>query len=98
MLQIIAMCFLLDLTTDLEEKMFAIIDIETCGAKFEFRKGRIIEISILIHDGLSVIDKFTTLINPECYISPNFIRISGITNEMEKMRLSFMKLQKRNIS
>ena len=72
--------------------------IETCGAKFEFRKGRIIEISILIHDGLSVIDKFTTLINPECYISPNFIRISGITNEMEKMRLSFMKLQKRNIS
>ena len=95
MLQIIAMCFLLDLTTDLEEKMFAIIDIETCGAKFEFRKGRIIEISILIHDGLSVIDKFTTLINPECYISPNFIRISGITNEMVEDAPKFYEVAKK---
>ena len=43
--------------------MFAIIDIETCGGKFEFRKGHVIEICILIHDGLSVVDKFSTLIN-----------------------------------
>ena len=62
--------------------MFAIIDIETCGGKFEFRKGRIIEISILIHDGLSVVEKFTTLINPECYISPFFRGLTGISNEM----------------
>jgi DNA polymerase III subunit epsilon len=62
--------------------MFAIIDIETCGGKFEFRKGRITEICILRHDGLSVVDKFTTLINPECNISPYFTGITGITNEM----------------
>ena len=62
--------------------MFAIIDIETCGSKYEFRRGRITEICILIHDGLRVIDKFTSLINPECYISPYFISLSGITNEM----------------
>lgn len=62
--------------------MFAIIDIETCGSKFEFRKGRIIEICIVIHDGLHVVDKYTTLINPECYISPYFTKINGITNEM----------------
>lgn len=62
--------------------MFAIVDIETCGAKFEFRRGRIIEISILIHDGLTVVDEFTTLINPECYISNYFTNISGITNAM----------------
>lgn len=62
--------------------MFAIIDIETCGGKFEFRKGRIIDICIVLHDGLQVTDCFSTLINPECYISPMYTNISGITNEM----------------
>lgn len=62
--------------------MFAIIDIETCGGRFEFRKGRITEICILKHDGLTVVDKFTTLINPECNISPYFSGLTGITNEM----------------
>jgi DNA polymerase-3 subunit epsilon len=62
--------------------MFAIIDIETCGGKFEYRKGRITDICILIHDGLQVVEKFSTLINPECYISPFYTRLTGITNEM----------------
>ena len=62
--------------------MFCIIDIETCGGTFEFRKGRIIEICILVHDGLQVVDKFSTLINPECYISTMYTNISGITNDM----------------
>lgn len=62
--------------------MFAIVDIETCGGRFEFRKGRIIDICIVVHDGLTVIDKFSTLINPECQISPYFTNISGITNDM----------------
>ena len=62
--------------------MFAIIDIETCGGKFEFRKGRITEICIVVHDGLQVVDKFTTLINPECYIAPMYTKITNITNEM----------------
>ena len=62
--------------------MFAIIDIETCGGRFEFRRGRITEICILKHDGLSVIDSFTTLINPECFISAYFTGLTGISNEM----------------
>jgi DNA polymerase-3 subunit epsilon len=62
--------------------MFAIVDIETCAGKFEFRNGRIIEICILVHDGLQVVDKFSTLINPECTISSFFRGITGITNEM----------------
>lgn len=75
--------------------MFAIIDIETCGAKFEFRKGRIIEISILIHDGLTVVDEFSTLINPECYISPYFTNISGITNAMVDDAPKFYEVAKK---
>lgn len=62
--------------------MFAIIDIETCGGKFDFGKGRITEICILLHDGLQVTEKFTTLINPDCNISPYFTKLTNITNEM----------------
>ena len=75
--------------------MFAIIDIETCGGKFDFRRGRIIEITILIHDGLSVVDEFTTLINPECYISPYFTNISGITNAMVEDAPKFFEAAKK---
>lgn len=62
--------------------MFAIIDIETCGGKFDYPKGRITEICILVHDGLQVTEKFSSLINPECYISPLYTNITGITNQM----------------
>ncbi len=62
--------------------MFAIIDIETCGGKFTHKHGRITEICVLIHDGLTVIDKFTTLINPECHISNFYSNLTNITNEM----------------
>ena len=62
--------------------MFAIIDIETCGGKFKPQRGRITEICILIHDGLQVTEKSSTLINPECYIAPIYTNITGITNQM----------------
>lgn len=75
--------------------MFAIIDIETCGGKFEYRRGHVIEICILLHDGLSVTDKFTTLINPQCYIHPTFTRISGITNEMVQDAPTFPEVAKK---
>lgn len=75
--------------------MFAIIDIETCGGKFEFRRGRIIEISILLHDGLTVTEKFTTLLNPECYISPAFRNLTGITNEMVATAPRFCEVAKK---
>ncbi len=75
--------------------MFTIIDIETCGGKFEYPKGRIIEISILVHDGLQVTEKFTSLINPGCYITPIYTRISGITNEMVENAPRFQQVAKR---
>lgn len=77
--------------------MFAIIDIETCGSKYEYKRGRITEICIAIHDGLQVTEKWTTLINPECYISPYFISLSGITNEMVANAPKFHEVAKRII-
>ncbi|HTA83905.1 MAG TPA: exonuclease domain-containing protein [Bacteroidia bacterium] len=62
--------------------MFAIIDIETCGGKFSYPQGRIIDIAILVHDGLQVVERFSTLINPGCHISGFYSNLSGITNEM----------------
>lgn len=60
--------------------MFAIIDIETTGTTPGH--DRITDICILIHDGLSVVDKFSTLIHPERRI-PDFItRLTGIDDEM----------------
>jgi DNA polymerase-3 subunit epsilon len=74
--------------------VFAIVDIETCGGEFEFKKGRIIDICILVHDGLTVVDKFSTLINPECHISGFFTSISGITNEMVQHAPKFYEVAK----
>jgi DNA polymerase-3 subunit epsilon len=75
--------------------MFAIIDIETCGSKFELRKGRIIEIAILVHDGLQVVERYSTLVNPECHISSYFTRISGITNDMVADAPTFPQIAKK---
>lgn len=77
--------------------MFAIIDIETCGGRYEFRKGRITEICIIVHDGLQVVDKFSTLINPECYISTYFTGLTGITNEMVADAPKFHEVAKKII-
>ncbi len=77
--------------------MFAIIDIETCGGKFEFRRGHITDICILIHDGLQVVDKFCTLINPQCNIAPFYAKLSGITNEMVKDAPTFPQVAKKII-
>jgi DNA polymerase III subunit epsilon len=75
--------------------MFAIIDIETCGGKFEHRKGAITEICILIHDGLQVVDKFSTLINPQCNISPFYTKLTNITNEMVADAPTFAEIAKK---
>ena len=75
--------------------MFALIDIETCGGKFEHRKGAIIDICILIHDGLQVVDKFSTLVNPQCTITTFYTRLSGITNDMVEDAPTFAQIAKK---
>jgi DNA polymerase III subunit epsilon len=72
--------------------MFAIIDIETTGGKAEYSK--ITEICILIHDGLTVVDKFTTLINPECRIPQFITNLTGITNSMVENAPKFYEVAK----
>ncbi|HLG03219.1 MAG TPA: exonuclease domain-containing protein [Bacteroidia bacterium] len=60
--------------------MFAIVDIETTGGSAG--RDKITEICILVHDGLAVVEKYSTLINPERRIPEYIARMTGISNEM----------------
>ena len=60
--------------------MFAVIDIETTGGSPVNEK--ITEIAIFIHDGLTIVDEFVTLVNPEVSIPYYITGLTGITNEM----------------
>ncbi len=73
--------------------MFAIVDIETTGGSPE--RDRITEICILVHDGLTVVDKFSTLINPEKRIPHMISRMTGITDEMVEKAPKFFEVAKK---
>ncbi len=70
--------------------MYAIIDIETTGQSAV--KGKITEIAVYIHNGIEIVDSFSSLINPECYI-PGFItELTGISNEMVRFAPKFYEV------
>lgn len=75
--------------------MFAIIDIETTGGSPE--RSKITEICIVQHDGLSVTNIFTTLINPERRIPEHITRLTNITNEMVEDAPKFYEVAKQII-
>lgn len=59
---------------------YAIVDIETTGSQVS--GSGITEVAILIHDGIAIIERYETLINPQKPI-PYFIQgLTGISNEM----------------
>jgi len=73
--------------------LYAIIDIETTGQSAG--RGKITEIAIFVHDGVEVVDSFSTLVNPECYI-PGFItELTGISNEMVRYAPKFYEVARR---
>lgn len=67
--------------------LFAIVDIETTGMRSE--RDRIIEIGIILMEGDSIVRTYSTLINPECPVSPGATLINGITNEKLAMAPTF---------
>ncbi len=70
--------------------MYAIIDIETTGGNAS--RERITEIAIFIHDGIQVVNEYSTLINPECNIPPFVARLTGISDEMLKNAPKFYEV------
>lgn len=59
---------------------YAIVDIETTGGNAG--GSRITEIAIIIHDGVEIIDRFETLVNPQKEIPLPIFALTGINNEM----------------
>jgi DNA polymerase III epsilon subunit family exonuclease len=59
---------------------YSIIDLETTGSNAFGQK--IIEIGIINYDGEKIEEVYSTLINPEKYISHGITMVTGITNEM----------------
>src|SRR5688572_178018 len=60
--------------------MYAIVDIETTGG-YAAANG-IIELSIKIFDGNTIVEEFETLVNPGQHIPKYIQAFTGITNEM----------------
>ena len=75
--------------------MFAIIDIETTGNKYNF--GKITEIAIYQHNGQKITGEYSTLINPEMDIPLFITRLTGIHNEMVKDAPKFYEVAKKII-
>lgn len=73
--------------------MYAILDIETTGGKFN--EEGITEIAIHKFDGLKVVDTFISLVNPEKPIQPFVVNLTGINNNMLRTAPKFHEVAKR---
>lgn len=73
--------------------MYAILDIETTGGKFN--EEGITEIAIHKFDGHNVVDSFISLINPEKDIQPFVVNLTGINNKMLRTAPKFHEVAKR---
>ncbi len=73
--------------------MYAILDIESSGGKFN--EEGITEIAIYKFDGHEVVDQFISLVNPERPIDQYVIKLTGINNNMLRTAPKFYEVAKR---
>ena len=73
--------------------MYAILDIETTGGKFN--EEGITEIAIHKFDGHKVVDTFISLVNPEKEIQPFVVKLTGINSKMLVAAPKFHEVAKR---
>jgi len=75
--------------------VYAVIDIETTGGKYN--EEGITEIAIYRFDGHEIVDQFISLVNPERKIQPFVVNLTGINNEMLRQAPKFYEVAKRII-
>ncbi|WP_111308395.1 exonuclease domain-containing protein [Confluentibacter sediminis] len=73
--------------------MYAILDIETTGGKYN--EEGITEIAIYKYDGHKIVDQFISLINPEREIQPFVVNLTGINSGMLRSAPKFYEVAKR---
>ena len=69
---------------------FAIVDIETTGGSAD--QSGITEIAIRVWDGVSMVDSFTSLVNPQIPIPLSIQTLTGIDNDMVRNAPVFHEL------
>ena len=75
--------------------MYAIVDIETTGGKYN--EEGITEVAIYKFDGHEIVDQFISLVNPEKDIQEFVVRLTGINNAMLRNAPKFYEIAKRII-
>jgi len=75
--------------------LYAILDIETTGGKYN--EEGITEIAIYRFDGHEVVDQFISLVNPERPIQAFVVGLTGINNDMLRNAPKFYEVAKRII-
>lgn len=76
-----------------EKDLYAILDIETTGGKFN--EEGITEIAIHKFDGHQIVDQFISLVNPEKPIQEFVVKLTGINNKMLRNAPKFHEVAKR---
>lgn len=59
---------------------YAVVDIETTGGRAN--RDRITEVAVVLYDGEEIVDRFESLVNPECPIPYGITELTGISQEM----------------
>lgn len=72
---------------------YAIIDLETTGGSPQ--RDRITEVAIIVYDQSTVIDRYSTLVNPERAIPTEITRLTGINNDMVKEAPRFFEVARK---
>ncbi len=73
--------------------MYAILDIESTGGKFN--EEGITEIAIYKFDGEKIVDQFISLVNPERPIQEFVVKLTGISSKMLRTAPKFYEVAKR---
>ena len=77
----------------MEDQLFAVIDVETTGGGIN--GNRLTEICVVLLRGAKIIDKYSSLINPEKEIPRQITALTGIDNEMVAEAPKFHEVAKK---
>ena len=73
--------------------IYAIVDLETTGGRAN--RDKITEVAIVLHDGQRIIDRYESLVNPECHIPYGITKLTGISQNMVADAPKFYEVAKK---
>ena len=79
----------------MKDRKYAIVDVETTGGKASY--DRIIEIAIIVTDGIAILSEYQSLVYPERSIPYHITEITGIDNKMVENAPKFFEIAKKVI-